>query len=264
MQGKGPRLQLSTRVGESLLDEELGRRIDAAAETAQYPWQFCFVLGGGWRRTAKVADACRANNAELVVAAVAALQLVSRDAPTTVSELVGILSPSGLSQVQVETAVRWLVSQRTLISGEDLRCPHQRFSAAVLGRIFAGLDKSARGNMQRLCRDVLANSRSTIAGCRIFIHELNFSGQAGLESQRWVDKTLVSSVRLDSKLSLIEICDRGCQFTPWNARDPILGNSWKTRRRLDLSAINAKDLLTRSQALTNLPFNPFTRCCMRR
>ena len=219
--------RVDDHVGESLFDDELSRRIDAAEETAQYPWQFCFVLGGGWRRTARVADACRANNAELVLAAVAALQLVSRDAPTTVSELLEVLAPAGLSQVQIEAAIRWLISQRTLISQEDLRCPHQRFSAAVLGKIFAGLDKSGREHMQQLCRDALANPRSTLAGCRILIHELNYSGQSGLESQRWVDSPTLNSLlqrcsnaisaeeRMHACLLLAELGGGGVRGTPW-------------------------------------------------
>lgn len=217
--------RVDDHVGERLFDEELSRRIDAAEETAQYPWQFCFVLGGGWRRTARVADACRANNAELVLAAVATLQLVSRDAPTTVSELLEVLAPTGLSQVQIEAAIRWLISQRTLISQENLRCPHQRFAAAVLATIFAGLDRSGREHTQQLCRVALANSRSTVAGCCTLIRELNYSGQPGLESQRWVDSSTLNLLlqrcssaisaeeRMHACLLLAEL--GGGRGTPW-------------------------------------------------
>ena len=45
------------RVGERMMDEDLNFRIDHAEKAADRPWQFCFILGGGWRRSRQAAEA---------------------------------------------------------------------------------------------------------------------------------------------------------------------------------------------------------------
>jgi hypothetical protein len=61
-----------------MMDADLGERLDHAESAADRPWQFCFVLGGGWRRSKQVADSAREANADLILAAAAMRQLASR------------------------------------------------------------------------------------------------------------------------------------------------------------------------------------------
>jgi hypothetical protein len=56
-------------VGERMLDADLSERLDHAESTSDRPWQFCFVLGGGWRRSKQAADSARAANADLILVA---------------------------------------------------------------------------------------------------------------------------------------------------------------------------------------------------
>jgi len=37
-------------VGERMMDNDIGECLDHAENVAERPWQFCFVLGGGWCR----------------------------------------------------------------------------------------------------------------------------------------------------------------------------------------------------------------------
>lgn len=180
--------RVDDRIGDGYLDEELGRRIDAAEQSAQYPWQFCFVLGGGWRRTAMVVDACRAHSASLVLTAIAALQLVSRDAAATLEDVEHLLAVSEVTDQDIEAKVRWFVSERIVISHSDLRCPHQRFSSALLRRAFDGLDRAAQAHVQRILREAVSSSRSTLAGCRDLLQEACFSDWVGLHPDRWLDE----------------------------------------------------------------------------
>jgi len=53
--------RVDDRVGERSMDEDLARCIDDAQSSSKFPWQFCFVLGGGWRRADAAADASRAH-----------------------------------------------------------------------------------------------------------------------------------------------------------------------------------------------------------
>ena len=65
------------RVGDGWLAERLEERAAEAERIAEVPWQFCFILGGGWRRAGQAADAARAAGADLVLAAAAVRRLVS-------------------------------------------------------------------------------------------------------------------------------------------------------------------------------------------
>src|SRR5205823_13961703 len=76
-------------VGIDFLKVPLEQRIDHAATHSDRPWQFCFVLGGGWKRAKEAADAARMSGADLVLAAAGIIQLASRDAP---------LAPEGLRE----------------------------------------------------------------------------------------------------------------------------------------------------------------------
>ena len=220
--------RIDDRVGGTFLQEDLGKRIDTAETDAKYPWHFCFMLGGGWRRTQQVADASRAQKADLVLAAIASLQVVSRDGPTDVPELVKFLAPQGLLQPQIEAAVHWLVAERAVISQRDLRCPHQRFSVAALREIFKGSDEHGRLQIQQICRSALWHLKATLAGCRNLLHELNFAEEHGLRFRCWIDSpTLLmlqqrsfeaetAEERMHACFLLAELGGKGQRAFPWS------------------------------------------------
>ena len=145
------------RVGDARFEEPLEDRIRAALETSNNPWQFCFVLGGGWRRAGMAADAARLSGADLVLAAAAIRQLASRDAPAEPETVARITAAAGIGQDGFNAAVRWLADERLILSPSDVRCPHQRFAAIVLDRIHAGLDAAGRDQFTVVCRYVLAD-----------------------------------------------------------------------------------------------------------
>lgn len=162
------------RVGEGWLDEDLGRRIDAAQASSQFPWQFCFILGGGWRRTNEAADASRVHGADLILAIAAAKQIASRDAETDKATILELGLLAGLTTDEIQKGLTWLVQERLLLSENDLRCPHQRFSAAIIGRIYSGMDATKRNAFTRVCNSILINKTTMLAGAKVLIHELRF------------------------------------------------------------------------------------------
>jgi hypothetical protein len=138
-------------VGEDAGDEAIEMRIDHAAEKADFPWQFCFILGGGWRRAQGAADNARQANADVVLPCAAVNQLASGDASVSRSRLTAALQAEGLELAAIDRAVDWLLSQRMLIGANDLRCPHQRFAAIVLKRILAGQSEAGQ-KLMSICK----------------------------------------------------------------------------------------------------------------
>ena len=137
-------------VGERAGEEPIQRRIDHAENVANLPWQFCFVLGGGWRRASAAADNARLAGADIVLAAAAINQIASRDAKASRGQLLGCLRSANVDLSSPDHAIDWLLSQRLLIGSNDLRCPHQRFAFVVLGQILRGQDEHGRQSVGRL------------------------------------------------------------------------------------------------------------------
>lgn len=163
-------------VGERMMNADLGERLDHAESAADRPWQFCFVLGGGWRRSKQAADSARAANADLILAAVAMRQLVSRDARAVPSEIAEVCERAGIDSGMVDDGLEWLGKQRLIVGAADCRTPHQRFASVVLKRVLEGQGKDGRGKIATMLEGVLCDPRFPYAGLRVLIHELRFGG----------------------------------------------------------------------------------------
>lgn len=179
-------------VGERMMNADIGDRLDHAESAAERPWQFCFVLGGGWRRSKQAADSARATNADLILAAVAIRQLASRDARAVPGEIVEVCKRAGIDAGMVDQGLKWLGKQRLIVGAADCRTPHQRFATVVLKRILEGQDKGAREKIATMIEGVLRDPKFPYAGLQVLIHELRFGsgnyswtrllGQAGVEA----------------------------------------------------------------------------------
>lgn len=161
-------------VGERMMDADLGDRLDHAESTAEVPWQFCFVVGGGWRRSKQAADSARAADVDLVLAAVAMRQLVSRDARAMPEEIAAVCGHSDIDSEATNRGLRWLSTQRLIVSATDCRTPHQRFASIVLQRILEGRDTCGREKVATMIDGVLSDSQFPYIGLRILLRELRF------------------------------------------------------------------------------------------
>lgn len=167
-------------VGERWGNEPIERRIAHAEEVANAPWQFCFILGGGWRRASWAADNARLAGADIVLAAAAINQIASRDAKACRSQILGCLRSASVETSSPDNAIDWLVSQHLLIGLNDLRCPHQRFASIVLKRILHGQDEHGRQAIAQILKWVVEDDYP-LAGLRSLLHELRFGSDYG----RW-------------------------------------------------------------------------------
>jgi hypothetical protein len=213
--------------GAGLSEESLDWRLNQA-ETAQFPWQFCFILGGGWQRSKSMADSARAAGADVVLAAAAIQQLASRDASCPFDSLRAQVEDQ-VANAELQSAVDWLVAQRLLLTRSDLRCPHQRLAAVLLGQILDGQDPEGINRIARLLQSTLANPKLPLGGFSVLLGELRRTGNYG----RW--SYLIKSEWLRP------LVDRAwAAFTPIE----ILHASWalnEARNYLELDGIGAAD-----------------------
>lgn len=181
-------------VGEYMTDADLGERLDNAENAADRPWQFCFVLGGGWRRSKQSADSARVANADLILAAVAIRQMVSRDARAVPAEIVDVCERAGIDTETADQGLEWLEKQRLIVGAADCRTPHQRFASVVLNCILEGQNEDGRKKIATMVEGVLCDPQFPYAGLRVLLHELRFGGSeyswARLLGQQKVEATV--------------------------------------------------------------------------
>jgi hypothetical protein len=173
--------RIDDQVGDRPSDEPIDQRLENAEQRADRPWQFCFILGGGWRRAEQAADNARAIGADIVLAALAARQIASRDARCTLDALLSLLTHAILDEPRTLAALDWLVRQRLVILHDDLRCPHQRFAVVVLERVLNGQGDKGRRAIARLLSAILNDCKMPVAGLCVLLRELKFAG----EFARW-------------------------------------------------------------------------------
>lgn len=182
-------------VGERMLDIDLQDRLAHAEVTSERPWQFCFVLGGGWRRSKQAADSARIAKVDLILAAVAIRQMVSRDARANFGEIATVCELAGIRDDQIVEGLDWLVKQRLVISNNDCRTPHQRFASVVLIQILEGQESFERGIIATMINGTLCDPQYPIAGLRVLIHELRF-GSSRFSWSNLLTKSGIDSVIL--------------------------------------------------------------------
>jgi hypothetical protein len=150
-------------VGRRMLDERLEDRF-AAADQAEFPWQFGFILGGGWRRVATIASSCRAVGHDIALAGIALHQLASRDAIPGLNDILALLAAASIEEPQARSAIDWLTGQRLINGPSDLRSPHQRFAAKLLGPIVDGQSLEGRQSITRMVANLLSCRALPLAG----------------------------------------------------------------------------------------------------
>jgi hypothetical protein len=128
--------QYDDHVGDDHLDRPLEYRLEEAAR-CETPWQFIFALTGGWRRARQqLAELRDHDGADVLLAAVAAGQLVSLDAGASRDYLQRCAWLLGRDEYWLNSRLALLQSRR-LVWGEDaLRCPHLQFANVVLEVFF--------------------------------------------------------------------------------------------------------------------------------
>lgn len=186
--------KIDPNIGDKPYEESIDTRLDAA-ESAEVPWQFCFILGGGWTRADAAASSARSVGADLVLAAVAARQILTRDEQASRNDIVDLLAGLQVPLVgeKVDSAIEWLVKNRLATGRDDLRTPHQRFAAVILKQLLkrACEEKNFEG-LASILNGLIADDCRTLIGLRNLLQELRMG------TENWRFSSLVERNLLDS------------------------------------------------------------------
>ncbi len=166
--------KLDPSVGEGFLDVSLEHRIKDA-ERCETPWQFTFVLTGGERRANDILARIReANRADLLLATIAAGQIVTLDEGVSRVWLEQAMPLLGRDQIWLKESLEILQEQRVVFGDRYYRCSHLRFSVYVLHVICAQTSDSEWNNIITMLGGIIGWEATLLRGISWLLNELRF------------------------------------------------------------------------------------------
>lgn len=178
-------MSLDKDVGDGYLDTPFEQRIDQAEEQADRPWTFNFILTGGWRRAREeMASLQEASDADLVLFAVSAGQLVSADVGLDEKDLLQILVRAGISDSDFGAGLQRLRSMKLVLDGARLKCPHLGYAAVVVRYICDRPDDPRWGMIGKIIEGIFDSGDRKMLGCNWLLFELRFSNGFRWPEQR--------------------------------------------------------------------------------
>lgn len=147
-------------IGISFMDQPIERRLQAAKEAAT-PWQFNYILRGGWQTMKERYQAiCKHNDCDLLAAAIAVCQIMKLDHSIEYEWLCEIINKMDNSFCWTRGDLKYLVEKMIVLSEDDVRVVHME-SAKVIIALFV---KDGEENK----RKVLLNFIETVIVGRYF------------------------------------------------------------------------------------------------
>src|ERR1019366_7786459 len=166
---------IDSTVGDDYLQTRLEDRISDASD-ADRPWQFNFILTGGWLRARQQLAVLRDHDdADLLLGAVAINQICSLDADSSPDFLQQAGRTLLRNDTWVETTSELLQQRRLLIPGrQGFRCPHLRYANVVLRAIFVDRRSRRVEMLASLVQTVLSQS-PPLRGVSWLLNELRLT-----------------------------------------------------------------------------------------
>ena len=182
---------LDSHVSDDYTGERLEQRIEEALKAAT-PWQFIFILTGGWRRVRQHLVSARAEHrADLLLLAIAMRQLTSLDGPAEPTILSKAAQILGFDREWVTDSLEALERLRLITGTHQPKCPHLRYAEVVVKGVLDDRSDPLRVSIFSLLNAALSEADISLRGMYWLIEPLRFSD--GLWGQR--DTVLSVSTR---------------------------------------------------------------------
>lgn len=136
-------------IGINFLDQPIERRLRAAKD-AITPWQFNYILRGGWQNMKERYQAIRSyNNSDLLVATIAVFQILRLDHSVDFSWICNELKSFDDSLIWSKADLHYLVEKMIVLSDEDVHIVHMESAKVIIALFFKD---SAENKKQILLR----------------------------------------------------------------------------------------------------------------
>ncbi|OLD64186.1 MAG: hypothetical protein AUF65_00220 [Chloroflexi bacterium 13_1_20CM_50_12] len=167
--------KLDPSIGEGFFDVSLERRVEEAT-TCETPWQFNFVLTGGELRTKDILAYMReSNRVDLLLATIAAGQIVTLDEGVSGSWLEQAVPLLGKDKHWLEQSLRILQERRVAFGESYYRCSHLRFSVYVLRVMCADRSDIEWNHLLTMLGEIITWESTPLRGISWLLNELRFA-----------------------------------------------------------------------------------------
>ena len=168
--------KLDSNVGERLGDISLEDRISEAAKS-DTPWQFNFILTGGWHRASdEIALLRESERFDLILTAIATGQFVTLDAGCSLEWIEDVaFQIYGKDADWLNRGLHSLKSRRLIIDEKTLRFPHLRLSRIVLDIAYKDRNDYYWDKLIEMFRAALLYKSPPLLGINWALHALRFN-----------------------------------------------------------------------------------------
>lgn len=131
-------------IGINFMDQPIERRLRAAKE-AITPWQFNYILRGGWQNMKERYQAIRTNNnCDLLVATIAVFQILRLDHSVDFNWLCNGLKSFNNSLTLGKADLYYLVEKMIVLSEDDVRIVHMESAKVIIALFFKDSEESKK------------------------------------------------------------------------------------------------------------------------
>lgn len=131
-------------VGMNFMDHPIERRLEAAKE-AVTPWQFNYILRGGWQNMKERYQAiCSYNNNDLLVATIAVFQILGLDHSVDFNWICNGLKSFDDLLMWSKADLCYLVDRMIVLSEDDLRIVHMESAKVIIALFFQDSSESKK------------------------------------------------------------------------------------------------------------------------
>jgi hypothetical protein len=188
-------------------------RIDEAAES-ETPWQFMFVLTGGWRRTRpEVQWLEKKRRIDLLLVAIAVRQIVTLDSEVSQEWLKEAARSFDENEEWMLSGLQFLRERRLILGEKRFRCPHARFAAAVLSVLCEKPDSKDWPRLMALFRAAFVFGPPPLRGVSWLLHDLRMTdGWSNKIAGALIDKDLLDHLETRSFAAISAVDRRDALF----------------------------------------------------
>jgi hypothetical protein len=162
--------QFDSYVGDGFLDVRIERRIDDAA-MEDSPWQFAYVLRGGTRKVHDLLNAARDfDHSDLLLVLIAARQLATLDAGSSVIDLMAEAQKLGRDEAWVRQSLNVLSRQRAILVSGDVRCLHLKSAGSIIEASLEMRKGTDYVELLSLHQNILKNPSLPLRGISWLLH----------------------------------------------------------------------------------------------
>jgi hypothetical protein len=162
------------RVSDGYSATPIEWRIDEASK-ADMPWQFNFILRGGWNQAKDEIRILRDfDRSDLLLIAVAIRQILYLDRGVPL-DLISLCSERlGRKTDWAHKSLKFLVKRKAVISEDAVRCPHIRFAVVALESFLTNIGDSEVSTIVRFIREELCEELVPLRGIYWLLDRLRF------------------------------------------------------------------------------------------